>query len=532
LKKRLVHEMKGDAKGFSTIFSMMTRRAFITFINYFILGLIGLVSWYFIANNISKEYVGIVYFAIGFGGFFSMITDLGFRSAHVKRISEGRDLGECIGTYLSVQIVLIIVFVSSVIFTIWAWENLLGYGFESNNHKIMIYLIMGFFISTQLANIGSLTLSAKLETAKQQLLPLGGAIVQMIMTLVVVIFFPKNLILFGSTWVIGAATNMLISFFFLAQFPIKRPSWGLFKDYFWFAIPICIGTALGTIPINVDRILIQLFWNAENVAIYSGGQRFSVYLIQIPAAFALIIFPVISSLNSKGNTGALKEIVLSTERLLSMIMAPICALAFILAIPIVTILGDEQYLDSYMILQALAVWAFIRALSIPYVNFTIGIGKPKINAVISVIIVSMIVILDLIFIPKSLFGIPMFGFGPFGAALATLLSAVISTLLFRGIIYKNYKLFVNPKIIQSIIAALVMSVILYLLILIFPVTRVYLLILYVINGLMIYFITLYLLKGFTPQDKKLLIETMDPMKMLRYIKNEITNKGGETPKEK
>ena len=47
--------------------------------------------------------IGEFSFALSLVGSFTFIAFFGFRMAHVKRISEGLDLGKCIGTFLSIR---------------------------------------------------------------------------------------------------------------------------------------------------------------------------------------------------------------------------------------------------------------------------------------------------------------------------------------------------------------------------------------------------------------------------------------------
>jgi len=62
---------------------------------------------------------------MGFVGLFNFIADLGFSSAHVKRISEGKDLGECIGTFATIKILLTVIMVALVIGGIAIWKYVL-----------------------------------------------------------------------------------------------------------------------------------------------------------------------------------------------------------------------------------------------------------------------------------------------------------------------------------------------------------------------------------------------------------------------
>ena len=76
------------------------------------------------------------------------ITNLGFVNAHIKRVSEGKDLGRCIGTFLSVKFVLIASALFILISSLFIWTNVLGRGFETSEHLQAIYIILFFRVSS------------------------------------------------------------------------------------------------------------------------------------------------------------------------------------------------------------------------------------------------------------------------------------------------------------------------------------------------------------------------------------------------
>ena len=131
----------------------VTRKTLLIMVNFILLGIIGIISWKCVATfmpqpveGVTNE-VGLVTFALGFAGMFSFITNLGFGAAHVKRISEGEDIGESIGTFLAVQGVLIIIFVATVVGAIFFWKDILGRGFESEEQIYIVYIKMKYRIS-------------------------------------------------------------------------------------------------------------------------------------------------------------------------------------------------------------------------------------------------------------------------------------------------------------------------------------------------------------------------------------------------
>ena len=69
--------------------------------------IIGWIALLFVARKMGASAIGEFSFALSLVGSFTFIAFFGFKMAHVKRISEGLDLGKCIGTFLSIRLFLI-----------------------------------------------------------------------------------------------------------------------------------------------------------------------------------------------------------------------------------------------------------------------------------------------------------------------------------------------------------------------------------------------------------------------------------------
>ncbi len=513
--------MVEDTEENDPLFTSITRKTLLIFINFLIMGLIGLISWKVVSTNIPQESIGIVQFSFGFIGMFSFIMNIGIGSSHVKRISEGKDLGRCMGTFLTLKVILTAVFAACVVGSIFIWKNVVGKGFETLHHEPVLYLMLLYFISNNLATIGARTFVGRVEIAKYQSTILVAAVIQLIATIIVALMFNDPYWL-AITYIIGAFVNFSFSFILLSRFPIKAPTFKMMKSYFVFALPIFIVSVLSTLPPNIDKVFIQLFYDASAVAIYRGGQVYSQYIMQISAGLGMILFPVFSSLKAKGKDSEITDVVFRSERLIAIIICPIAAMLFALAIPVVTILGDSDYRASYLVLQFLVLWAFLKALISPYRNLIMGVGKPKVLALISVVSVSTIILLDLIFIPTDIkiLNLKLFGLGASGAALATYLSALITFIMMRIFAYKYERVLINPRIVKALLMAVMSGVVIYILNYYIPATNIVMLSVYTAGGFFLYFIFMLVFKGFEGNDKDLLMKAIDVRLMLKYLKEE------------
>lgn len=517
--------MVDGSKGNDQLFTSITRKTILIMLNFLIMGLIGLVSWKVVASNIPQESIGIVQFAIGFIGMFSFIMNVGIGASHVKRISEGEDLGRCIGTFLTLKVILTAAFVIVVVASIQVWKNIIGRGFETLDHEPVIYLMLLYFISNNLAVIGSRTFVARVEIAKYESTLLIAAAIQLCVTIFVAVFFNDPYWL-AMTFIVGAFVNFVFSFILLSRLPIKAPTVKMLKSYFIFALPIFVVSALATLPPNIDKVFIQLFFDADSVAIYRGGQVYSQYIIQISMGLGMILFPVISKLKTNGKETEIQNVIYRSERLIAMVVAPIAAMLFALAIPVVTILADSSYRASYLVLQPLVLWAFFRAMISPYKNLIMGVGKPKVLALISVVSVTTIIVLDIIFIPTDIkmLNIKLLGLGPSGAALATFFSALVSFIMIRFFAYRYQKTLMNPAAIKPMLLALVSGIVIYGLNYYLPAQNLIYLAVYTSMGFSLYALLMFILGGFTREDRELISNSLHPIKMLRYMINEFRNR--------
>jgi O-antigen/teichoic acid export membrane protein len=130
-------------------------------------GWIGLVVIARLWGGFAPTAVGVIGFGMAFVGMFNVIADLGFSAAHVKRISEGKDLGECIGTYAAIKILLTGIMAALVIGGIAIWKYVLHNEFFDASKESIIYVFLIYYIFSNLASIALQTFVGRKEIAKR-----------------------------------------------------------------------------------------------------------------------------------------------------------------------------------------------------------------------------------------------------------------------------------------------------------------------------------------------------------------------------
>lgn len=507
---------------------MIARKSALIILSRIINGLLGYIGLYFITRYMSPSDYGIVSFAIGFVTLFSIFTDLGFQSAHIKRVSEGKKIERCVGTFLTIRLSLISISFILIIGFLYLWTTILGRGFETPTHLSAIYIILGFWIIRQFAETLSVTFKAKKEIAHVQIPILLNDIFRTIAIITVALMDLGPLIL-AWTYLFGEIIQLLTISYFSTKIPISKPSKEYIKNYAIFAFPLLFVSMSNIIMTNIDKVLIQLFWNAESVGHYAAAFRLSNFIAMFSASIGILIFPTFSTFHSKGNTKGIKELCSSSMRHLSIVVFPMVFGLMILAEPATYILLSN-WKEAGIILRIMPLFALFKAFLAVYTAVFNGLNKPKINRNCLIIMVTSNVTLNFLLIPRDIqsIGLKLFGLGAIGATIATVISFSIGLMYYLMISRKYPSIKTNPRIILHAIAAILMSSILYILLYslnyITLLTRWYHLLLTSFFGLGIYLLLLIIFKEFSKKDLNFYLETLNIIKLYEYIKDEIKKK--------
>ena len=107
--------------------------------------------------------------ALSFLTIFTIFAKLGFDHAHIKKVSEGKVLGRCNGTFLATKAGLVVLMVVLTIGSILVWKTILGRGFESPDHELAVYIILIYESARMFALFFSSTYQGKREILLQDM---------------------------------------------------------------------------------------------------------------------------------------------------------------------------------------------------------------------------------------------------------------------------------------------------------------------------------------------------------------------------
>ncbi len=188
------------------------------FVNNVLGALVGYAAMFFIIRYMGKEALGIVAFSISFVGLFSFITNLGFDNAHIKKISDEKNLGKCNGTYISIKISLIAVFVFIVIFSIYFWKDIMGNGFETKMHEQAVYLSIIYWCLFSILYIFVSTFNGKRKIARSQTLIFINNFTRSLLTIIIAVLSLGVLALVNA-YIAGVLVAILVALYLSEKCP-------------------------------------------------------------------------------------------------------------------------------------------------------------------------------------------------------------------------------------------------------------------------------------------------------------------------
>lgn len=451
----------------------------------------------FIARIIGDINLGKYVFALSFTVIFSVFIDLGLNQVLIKEIAKYK---EKIIIYLS-NIFIFKILAGAICFLIMILIiNLLNYPLET---KVLVYWAGGTMILDSL-NSTFYAIWRGLQNLKYE--AIGIIIYQGIIVLfgVIVLLLKLPLYLLILVLILGGLSNFLFALITLRKKALIFPKIILFdkKIIFWLlkiTIPFSFAIIFSRILGYSDIILLSALTNDKNVGLYSAAFKLTFALQFIPGIFAASLFPAFSNyfISSKEKLIYIFE---KATVYLTFIVLPITVISIILADKIIIGIYGSGFVDSILALKILMLglsFIFLNYINIPFLN---SCNKEIISTVILGIGMVISVILNLIFIPI---------YGYIGAAWTSTIVSIIMFCLFLFWVNKIFSKSIESifkrkelikKILKSFFAVLIMGLSIFYLKLIIP------WFILIFLGLIFYLIILFLIKGFTLNEIKSILE--------------------------
>ncbi len=402
--------------------------------------LLGYISLFFINRYVGTVYWGYLSYAIAFGGLFSIVTDFGFNTAHLKFISGESDKREDMGTYLLIKIVLNVIYIGLVVGSLLFWTYALRRGFQNPIEFWAIISIIPYFSFINMIPFFNSYFRSTMQSYKIAVPRLIESVFRNGIFIVIgVIYF------LGREGTIGASITVLLALIYgLAYFiymfilylfgrpwDIGKASMTSIKKYIKFALPLAFATSLGIVNGNIDKIIVQFFWGAVATGALYTDQKLVSIIGSLLGPISMFILPML--VRDLGDDKLVRDKkIIEYERIMSLISAPFALIFFFLS-PFILNLYNGRYLMYATSLSIISVGTYIGAITGPFSTAIIARGRQQLVAWISMVGIFVNIALNIILIPTELFGIRLGSLGVEGATISFTVSALVVYILYKEI---------------------------------------------------------------------------------------------------
>lgn len=240
-----------------------------------------------------------------------------------------------------------------------------------------------------------------------------------------------------------------------------------------------------------DILFLSYFTESAIVGIYRSASALSSGFAILLLTFSTPFFPMASRLYTASKLDQLEDLFQLLTRWINVIMLPAFVFAFVFAVPVMTIIFGEEYVQAAAILRVLLVGMFVSVAAGNNIVLLKSSDNTRIYFYLSVIAGLINIFLNTILIPL---------FGGVGAAIATSTSLGILNLSIIVLIYHMYGIWGYRPLKVYPIYVISAAVTLIPIILIAELIRVNILLFAPVYALL-YFCLIAILNGFTTTDK-------------------------------
>lgn len=444
--------------------------------------IVGMMTRYF-----DKTLWGEYNIIMTLGGIFTVVAEFGFYQIMVREISRpGADEKKIASNIFTLRLIFsLFVFLAA---------PLIGF-FLPYSAQVRWGIFLGmfgfWFLSGGQVLVG--VFQKYLRMDKIAIAELAGRAIQLILTVLLIKndlgFLPLVAALSFSSLINFSLILFLVGRYIKVSLSFDFPFWrGILKQSY----PLALSNLLVMVYFSFGSLLLSVLKPAADVGIFRLAFKVLEGLIFFPAMFVGLVMPLLSG--AADNKERFKQIFQRSLDILLIFVWPLILGSYMLAGPIILLLGGQGYFEASSVLQILMFAVGAIFLSTLFSYSLISLSQQKKMLIISGVGAIFNLAINLIFIPR---------YSYLAVAWASLLTEFMVAILMAGAILRQIKMRPSLKVGgKSLAAALVMSIFLWF----FSGLNLFVLIM---MGAIVYFAILFLTGGASWDEFLLLVKRKD-----------------------
>ncbi len=501
---------------------MIGRKSTLVFATTIISSILGFIGLFFITRYLGTEIYGDIAWILALIAAVNAVSDLGFSSAHIKKISEGGNIDDCVSTFVMVKVILTSIMVA-IIVLLMAFMLVIGHAGYSSDYLEIVTLFVLYQVLCDLSLIATMTFTARTEAVKSQLIILIDPVIRVPIIIFICLFKGSELDIAISYAIAGIAVfSTALYLMWSGEYRWTKPT--LYRPYLKFALPLVISMVITTVAYSIDKIFIGAFWSNTDVAYYSSGFALILIISGLGLAISQLTFPTFSNFFSKGRMEDIRQTTVQAERFVAIISFPMVAFMLIFPGNVTSLLYGHEWILAGDSLRWLALATLFNIFNAAATSQILAVNRPDVSFRITVIYFIAFVAGLFLFVPNDIFGIHLLGLSYVGASLAYLISMLVGFFLTRVAVNKLTGTHIERRMgLYAVIFAITVGF-LGLLSMWFPVQEWYVLIAMFGVSYAVFWGCLVAFREMKKEDIRYMLDLVNLRKMGGYVSEELTGK--------
>lgn len=474
----------------------------------FLTAVFNTVALLLIAREMNAEILGTLGFLLAFVGMFFFVGDMGNSLAFERLLARGCGFPECYRAFMTAKLKLTAVMIILAGIMMAVYEFLLAPATHTALHPVSLIIMLGYFITANLAGIWVVGLSLRKggQRPRTHELVEGMAKAVMIIGLVTVVEVAgdQNAVFQLTIIYLLAGTLAMM----LARNAARRLKLGGYSeevevDFQDEASKVAPYIAMGALVLCLDKVLLWYFTDFETLGIYFGAQRVTVFIGAAAISIEILLGRVLSEYVRENDTARLSETIRLTERYVCLVVLPVAMFYIALSGDLLTaFLGPDFFLigareiscisDAGITVALLAGAGFFTAMASPHLSYLLKADRNRELMIVSGVALGAFAALACLLLPDIL--LAEGGIHPMNrTAIALLASSALCYFIARYFTWRLLDCPPHPRMAAHLLSATLMITFIHFLIWYFEITMNFgWLVVMAVIGTVVYTLGLYL----------------------------------------
>jgi O-antigen/teichoic acid export membrane protein len=338
-----------------------------------IVKVVTMIAGFVVARIAGPTVLGTISYGTSYVSIWLFLTGI-FAAGHMKLVSEGRDHGDCVATYVWLKTLSILLFIIVVLLSFAYQVKAQQVNFEAENQVAVIMVILVATVISQFYNIVSNSYTAMLMQAKANVPFVLQSIVFHTGRIIVVLLGGRALGL--SLWQIAALILVMpLVIKYMKKLPFGRINKTLLSKYLYYGFPTLLLSAIYSVLQYADKLVLAHYTSIEELGFYSAAMSVGGTMLILSNSIGNIFFPLFSDLLKDNNWKEVNKKNKVYQEFSTLFILPLILLLALIAEPVLTTVLGSRYQHSVLPFKIIVISTYIVIVGMPYGNILTGMGR-------------------------------------------------------------------------------------------------------------------------------------------------------------